>query len=416
MSSLSDFVRVVLHKELVRPESDKLLGAAGILLILLLASPDAAPAGSVPGAKEKELRELRGRIEALQKRLAGAEESKNEAVDALKESELAISDANRTLRELGQQSREINQQLTELRTESRQREEALKEQQALLTHLLYQQYLGGQTEPLKLLLNREDPNQIARHLHYFGYISRARAELIAELRATLTRLSQLAQEAEQKAAEFITVAAEQHAQRRRLEREKRARSQVLTKISRDIQRQRREISTLRRDENRLARLVEQLSKLVTRDRAAPRLRNERVPDASTDGDPFQELKGRLSLPVRGELANRFGSPRSDGGAVWKGLFIATRAGEEVRAVAAGRVVFADWLRGFGNLLIIDHGGAYMSLYGNNEALYKQVGDPIRSGETIATVGNSGGNADSGLYFELRHQGKPLDPLMWVGIE
>ncbi len=389
--------------------------AAGILLILLLASPDAAPAGSAPGAKEKELRELRGRIEALQKRLADAEESKNEAADVLKESERAISDANRTLRELGQQSREISQRLTELCAESRRHEEALKAQQVLLARLLYQQYLGGQTEPLKLLLNREDPGQIARHMHYFGYISRARAELIAELRTSLTRLKQLAQETEEKAAELATVTAGQHAQRQRLEREKRARSQVLTKISRDIQRQRREISTLRRDENRLARLVESLSRLVARGRPAPRLRNERVPDASGDGSPFQALKGRLNLPVRGELASRFGSPRSDGGVVWKGLFIATRAGEEVRAVAAGRVVFADWLRGFGNLLIIDHGDAYMSLYGNNETLYKQVGDPIRSGETIATVGNSGGNADSGLYFELRHQGKPLDPLSWVDV-
>ncbi|MBI2296917.1 MAG: peptidoglycan DD-metalloendopeptidase family protein [Betaproteobacteria bacterium] len=383
---------------------------------MLLASPPAAPAATSSGAKEKELRELRGRIEALQKRLADAEESKSEAVDALKESERAISDANRSLRGLGEQSRGINRRLAELRGESQQREEALKSQQELLARQLYQNYLGGRAEPLKLLLNREDPDQIARHLHYFAYISRARVQLISELRASLSRLRELAHEAEQNAAELAAVTREQHAQRQRLEREKRARAQVLARISRDIQRQRREIGTLRRDETRLARLVEQLSRLVARERPAPRLRNERVPDASTDGDPFQELKGRLSLPVRGELANRFGSPRSEGGAVWKGLFIAAKAGEEVRAVAAGRVVFADWLRGFGNLLIIDHGGAYMSLYGNNEALYKQVGEVIRGGEPIAIVGNSGGNADSGLYFELRHQGKPLDPLTWVGIE
>jgi septal ring factor EnvC (AmiA/AmiB activator) len=119
--------------------------------------------------------------------------------------------------------------------------------------------------------------------------------------------------------------------------------------------------------------------------------------------------------VRGELGNRFGSPRSDGGPAWRGLFIAAPAGEEVRAIAAGRVVFADWLSGFGNLLIIDHGGAYMSLYGNNEALYRQVGDTIRGGDPIAAVGNSGGNANSGLYFEVRHQGKPLDPLNWVTV-
>ena len=150
--------------------------------------------------------------------------------------------------------------------------------------------------------------------------------------------------------------------------------------------------------------------------SAPRLRNERLPDDSAKAGPFERLKGHLRLPVRGELNNRFGSPRFDGGLTWKGLFITARAGEEVRAIAAGRVVFADWLRGFGNLLIIDHGGAYMSLYGNNETLYKRVGETIQGGDPIAAVGNSGGNANSGLYFELRHEGKPLDPLRWVDIE
>ncbi len=387
--------------------------SAGVLLFLLLASPAAEPAAS--GAKEKELRELRGRIEALQKQLSGAEESKSEAADALRESERAISEANRSLRELGAHSREINRELAALGAESQRGKESLKAQQVLLARLLYQHYLGGQTEPLKLLLNREDPNEIARRLHYFGYISRARAQLIIDLRASLARLSELSEEARRKAAELAAVTTETHTQRGRLEREKRARNQVLTRISRDIQRQRREIGTLKRDENRLARLVESIARLVARAKPAPRLKNERVPQAPSGDSAFLELKGKLNLPVRGELANRFGSPRADGGVVWKGLFIAARAGEEVRAIADGRVVFADWLRGFGNLLIVDHGDAYMSLYGNNEALYKRVGDPIRGGESIAAVGASGGNADSGLYFELRHQGRPLDPLDWVNI-
>jgi septal ring factor EnvC (AmiA/AmiB activator) len=387
--------------------------AFGLLILLLLASPAAQPAGA--GAKEKELRELRGRIEALQKRLAEAEESKSEAADALRESERAISETNRELRVLGAQSREINQQLAELGAESRRHEEALKAQQERLARLLYQHYLGGEAEPLKLLLNREDPNDIARRLHYFGYISRARARLIVETRESLARLQQLARETGQKASELAVVTAESKALRARLEREKRARGQVLTRISRSIQRQRREIGTLKRDEARLTRLVASLARLLARAKPAPRVRNERVPQPSSGDSPFLELKGKLNLPVRGELANRFGSPRADGGVVWKGLFIAARAGEEVRAVADGRVVFADWLRGFGNLLIVDHGDAYMSLYGNNEALYKQVGDPIRGGEPVAAVGASGGNTDSGLYFELRHQGRPLDPLDWVSI-
>jgi septal ring factor EnvC (AmiA/AmiB activator) len=384
---------------------------AGVLLLLLLASPDAKPAGA--GAKEKELRELRGRIEALQKSLAEAEESKSEATDALRESERAISETNRALRELGAQSRETQRQLAVLGAESRRHEAALRTQQEQLTRLLYHHYLGSQSEPLKLLLNREDPNEIARRLHYFGYISRARTRLIVETRESLARLRQLARETAQKASELAAVTSESKALRSRLDREKRARSQVLTRISRDIQRQRREIGTMKRDEGRLARLVESLAKLMARSKPAPRLKNERVPQAPSGDSPFLELKGKLNLPVRGELANRFGSPRADGGVVWKGLFIAARSGDEVRAIADGRVVFADWLRGFGNLLIVDHGDAYMSLYGNNEALYKRVGDPIRGGEPVAAVGASGGNADSGLYFEMRHQGRPLDPLDWV---
>jgi septal ring factor EnvC (AmiA/AmiB activator) len=386
---------------------------AVVLLLLLLASPAAEPAEAA--AKEKELRELRGRIETLQKSLAEAEGTRSEATDALRESERAISETNRALRELGEQTREINLRLAEISAESRRGEDALKTQQVLLARLLYQQYLGGQSEPLKLLLNREDPNEIARRLHYFGYVSRSRAQLIEATRRNVAQLHELARNAAEKAAELAAVTDESRALRARLEREKRARSQVLTRISRDISRQRREIGTMKRDENRLAQLVERLGKLVARSKPAPRVRNERVPQPSGAEGAFPDLKGRLSLPVRGELANRFGSPRADGGVVWKGLFIAARSGEEVRAIADGRVVFADWLRGFGNLLIVDHGDAYMSLYGNNESLYKRVGDDIRAGDPVAAVGASGGNADSGLYFELRHQGRPLDPLDWVNI-
>lgn len=389
-----------------------------ILLVILLASAGAAAAATSPGRAKEDLRQLRDKIEALQKRLADAEESKNEAADALKESEGAISDASRTLRELGQQSREANRRLAELRAASQQSESTLGAQQALLARLLYQQYLGGQSEPLKLLLNREDPNQIARQLHYFSYISRARAGLIENLRSRLAQIKDLSHQVEQQVAELAAIATEQTVQKKRLEREKHARSQVLARISRNIQKQKHEIGTLRRNENRLTRLIEQLGRIVARAPArssAPRLKNERLPDKSGDGSPFGQLKGRLALPVRGELGNRFGSPRSDSGLIWKGLFIASKAGEEVRAIAAGQVVFANWLRGFGNLLIIDHGDGYMSLYGNNETLYKQVGDALRGGETIAAVGNSGGNADSGLYFEIRHQGRPFDPLSWVNV-
>ena len=136
-------------------------------------------------------------------------------------------------------------------------------------------------------------------------------------------------------------------------------------------------------------------------------------DASSSAKAFASLKGRLALPVRGELTNRYGAPREESGSTWKGLFIRSVSGETVHAVADGRVVYADWLRGFGNLLILDHGTGYMSLYANNEGLLRKVGERVRGGDPVSTVGASGGQADSGLYFELRRDGKTFDPLRWV---
>jgi len=290
---------------------------------------------------------------------------------------------------------------------------------------LYQQHVqhaGGQPEALRLLLSGNNPNDIARKLHYFSYLSRARADAIRDLRDNIARLKSLGDEAAARAAELAAIAAEQVSQRKRLEGEKRKYAGVLTRLSRDIQRQRQEVGAMQRNETRLSRLIEQLARIVTRapSPAKPgltakstRQRNNHVPEPQTPAGAFSQLRGQLALPVHGELAGRFGSPRSDGGLTWKGLLLAARGGESVRAVAAGRVVYADWLRGFGNLLIIDHGEGYMSLYGHNEALLKRVGDDIGSGDTVATVGNSGGGTDSGLYFELRHQGKPFDPMTWI---
>lgn len=351
----------------------------------------------------------------MQKRLAASEETKSEAVDALRESERAISETNRTLRELAGQQREVDARLAELQLQRQRSSADIEVQQARLARLLYQQYAGGQPDALKLLLNREDPNRIARDLYYLMHLSRAHADLITGLRSNLGRLTELTRDTQEQSAELAAINTEQRTLRQRLEADKRARINVLVKVSRQIEKQRREISTLKRDENRLARLIEQLSQMLSRSRSE-RLRNERLPDSSSDGTAFSQLKGRLNLPVRGELRNRFGSPREDSGLSWKGLFIAAPAGQEVKAIAAGRIVFADWLRGFGNLLIIDHGGGYMSLYGNNESLFKRVGEAAQGGETVAGVGNSGGNTNSGLYFEIRYQGKAFDPLGWINLK
>ena len=395
-----------------------LLGTLGraVLAVLILAALGAGVRAAAPpsNAQKQELNALRSRIEALQKTLAASEETKNETADALRESERAISETNRLLRGLAEDQRGVSSRLAELREQNQRTAGDLEAQRTRLARLLYQQYTGAQPDALKLLLNREDPNRIARDLHYLTHLARARAELIANLRSNLGRISDLTAQTQQESAALAAIDAAQQAQRKRLESEKAARKAVLAKVSRQIDKQRREISTLKRDETRLARLVERLSQMLARTKP-PGLRNERLPDGMPAIGAFGQLKGRLSLPVRGELKNRFGGPREGSGVLWKGLFIASPAGHDVKAIAGGRVVFADWLRGFGNLLIIDHGDGYMSLYGNNESLFKQVGDAARGGEAVAAVGNSGGNMDSGLYFEIRHQGVAFDPLGWVSL-
>jgi murein hydrolase activator len=377
----------------------------------------AVSAGALAGPQD-ELKDIRGRIEALRKQLTESESSKAEAADALKDSERAVSETSRKLYQISGQRHEVNTALSRLQSQSGAVESDIAGEQATLGRLLYQQYIGGQSDAIKLVLNGEDPNEIARQLHYLGYVSRARAELLASLRENLASLDKLTGETRRKSSELHSLQSEETQQMRRLEKEKAERQRVYVKVSDDIDKNRKQLSTLKRDEEQLSQLIERLAREAARKSKKPgkRLTNQALPNADTGSGPFRQLKGKLRLPVIGELMNRFGGQRQDSGLSWKGLFISAKAGREVKAIAGGRVVYADWLRGFGNLLILDHGDGYMSLYGNNESLLKQVGDEARAGDTIAAAGNSGGNPDSGLYFELRFQGKPFDPIPWVTLK
>ncbi|MFZ5523527.1 MAG: murein hydrolase activator EnvC family protein [Pseudomonadota bacterium] len=352
----------------------------------------------------------------MQTEMDKTSESKSEAADALRESERAISNINRKLSKLATQQRAADHKLGTLQEQQQQLNADIVRQQALLGKLLYQQYLGGKQEYLKLLLNHQDPNQVARDLHYYRHIARNRAVWLASLRDDLAELDAIGTAARKQRAELASLRSEQAVQKKSLEKEKRSRQRMLSRISLQLRQQRSEISRLQRDENRLAQLVEKITEMLAQPKSKSLFRNDSLPDSRFDGSPFGQLKGKLTPPVRGEIANRFGAPRPDSTVKWKGLFLRTSSGQTVKAIAAGQVVFADWLRGFGNLLIIDHGDGYMSLYGNNETLYKEVGDILRGGDTIAAVGNSGGNENFGLYFELRHKSKPLDPQKWLAVK
>jgi len=381
------------------------------LVFFLLVTPAVGLAQTPKEAEQ--LDALRGKIERLRQNISATEESRAEARDQLRESERAISDANRALRALGARRNAAGARLKSLAQEGQALEAEIASRQQILGRWLSLLYLNGERSYLRLLLSGGNPGTVARELHYYGYISRAQATFIEELRASLVRQRELELLAREASRELAAVESAQRRERSALLRQQNERRKVVTRISAQLREQRRQVKYFERDESRLSRLVEELSKVLA---ATALPRNERVPEAGAAEGLFEKMKGKLRLPIRGELTNRFGAQRSSGGPTWKGLFIRSPAGQEVRAVASGRVVFADWLRGFGNLLIIDHGQGYLTIYGNNESVLKQVGEAVRGGDAVATVGASGGNMESGLYFEIRHKGKPFDPMRWVSLK
>lgn len=395
----------------------------------------AASAGSAAVAapeiaeKRADLTELRGRIESLQKELSASETHRADAADRLRESERQISIQQRELLRLTQQQAALQNALQDLARQSQELAGTLSQQQLRLEQLVHRQYVQGHPGSLQLLLNGNDPNQVARDLHYLSAIAHARADLLTEVQGTLKKKQSLAESTRERAQELADVEAEQRERHGELVKQREERKVLLAEISGRIAHQRKEIGALQQDEKRLSQLIDRLSKIIAAQASKPKPRPSPGSDEparpgrveaenSYHPEPtrgsFAQLKGNLRLPVRGAVIGRFGAPREGG--VWKGIFIRAAGGSEVKAIANGRVVFADWMRGFGNLMIVDHGDGYLSIYGNNDSLLKQVGESVRGGETVASVGNSGGNPESGLYFELRHQGQTIDPMKWASLK
>ncbi len=410
-----------------------------LFVLLALCAPLCAGANQAD-RKQSELDALKQRLQTLQEEFHNTQANRREAADELRQSERAISSAVRLLRQLDSERQRAQTELKDLTQQTVAAETRIRQQQAHLSQALRAAYLRGQGDALKLMLNGADPNQTARDLRYLAHLSRAQHAMIESLRADLARLAVLQQRTQKKSSDLVQLQAAREIEQQKLVAEKRQREQVMHKLSEQIRQQRLEISNLKRDERSLTQLVERLNRLMaqqaareaarmraaqqerrTQDEAknvAPKSRrpvavNTETPVAHSTGQPFSRMKGSLRLPVAGELMNRFGAPREDGGLSWKGLFIRAAQGSVVKVIAAGQVVFSEWLRGFGNLIIVDHGEGYMSLYSNNESLYKQVGERVQPGDPIAAVGNSGGQPDPGLYFEMRHQSRPVNPLLWM---
>lgn len=417
----------------------KQLVSCAVVACTLIASP-CFSAKKIDAAKE-DLSDIQTKIQALKKELDSKQEAHKDATDALKDSETAISAANQKLHDINQKQQQNKSTLNSLKKQSLNINDKLGVQQQQLSDLLRQQYMHGNQSYTQLILQDKNPSEIARDVQYFSYIAKAHAKVIDDMQGNLAKVKELNNKTATALQEVANLKAKQEAERKTLVAQKQEKSKVVKSLSSQIAAQRNEIDKLKRDEKSLSNLVERLAKIVppvvkhkkTKKSLPDEEVADEVPSKSSDKDSknktviasnetlpsndfaginFASLRGKLHLPVRGEVTNHFGASREDTGVSWKGLFIKSAEGSDVKSVADGRVVFADWMRGFGNLIIVDHGNGYMSLYGNNQAVLKHVGEEVDAGDTIASVGNSGGNESNGLYYELRRNSQPFDPLSW----
>ncbi len=347
-----------------------------------------------------QLERLREKIRSL-KAEVDRDESKRDVIrEALHRSERRIGGISAELRSLRATLDEKNRRIQRLNADRDLHQRRLTEQADIFGRMVYATYIMGRQGYIKMLLNQKDPAKLGRAITYYRYFARARSHQIDAINQSLTSLTRLREHLEGENRELSALEQTQLENRRALELRQRERGILLAKLNEKIRSRSDELEMLRRDERRLERLLAELTELM-----------QEVPLLQNDEASFDEMKGRLTLPVRGTIEARFNQHKK-GNMRWQGLFLKAPEDRVVHAVFRGRVAFADWLRGFGLLLIIDHGDGYMSLYSHNKLLYKEVGDWVDAGDPIAAVGNSGGLNQTGLYFEIRHNGKPRNPLLW----
>jgi septal ring factor EnvC (AmiA/AmiB activator) len=443
-----------------------------VLAACVLGAASASAAKPTERSKQKAAAEaaradIAQKLGVLKKDIGRTESEKEHAADALASSEVAISDAKRALRELAAEQADTNARLLDLGNAQQKLTATIATQQQQLAKLLREHYVAGNEDRIKLLLSGDNPNRINRDLQLMAYVSQAQAKLLTALRANLAQVDANRQDTENAKQELEEIALEQREQQALLEKEKARRAELLGSLSKRLVAQRKQAGNLERDEQRMAGLVDKLAKLIREQAeaaAAEKRRQEALAAAkakqeaeakaerlriakqnANNGKPgakvvepeepkvvrrpadkpvdialapvmpdgaFARLRGQLLAPIAGKLATKFGSKNAEG-ASWKGVLIKAPEGSDVKAIAAGRVIYARWMRGLGNLLIVDHGNEYWSIYGNNQALLKREGDPVKAGELVASAGNTGGSEESGLYFEMRFKGSPMDPASWI---
>lgn len=347
------------------------------------------------------LEELRKTINTLQKSLDAQRDEHDKLRKQLRIAEKAIGGIVRHLDVINRKLRNQQKRVANLQNERRGLWTELAGQRRVLSGQLRSAYAIGRQEYMKLLLNEQDPAVLGRTLVYYDYLNRARSERIDTIRDQVQRLEQVESDLKESSAALEMTRAEQLVEKQRLERSHEERKEVLEQLARQIRTREQKLGQVRADAQHLETLLTGLREALAD-----------IPAAAGKRESFAALRGKLTLPVQGSIRASFGSLRKEGKLRWQGVLINAREGSPVRAVSHGRVAYADWLRGFGLMVIIDHGDGYMSLYGQNQSLFVSTGDWIEAGEVIASAGSSGGQEHSGVYFEIRSNGKPTNPLRW----
>lgn len=374
------------------------LGFLSLVTCLLL------PALILPAAAAADdsahLRDLRTRIDSLQLKLNETREQRDSVRQQLETLDRRLGPLVTSLRDTERRLRRERSRVQRLEKQSDKRRRELARESEELAELVHATYQAGRQSELRLVLEDQSPARLSRTLAYYRYVEQARIERLRHIESVLRELSRLEESRREAARELERLIAAQRQEKSQWETLRQERRRLHTRLSRELRHRGHELERLNADRARLERLVNEIRPLLP---AMP------PPPA---GAKFSVMQGRLPLPANGRLLARFNEPRQIGNLRWKGIFLAGREGQPVQAVFGGRVVYAEWLRGFGLLLILDHGDGYMTLYGHNQSLAKSVGDWVEGGETIATVGITGDQSRPGVYFEVRHHGAPADPLRW----
>ena len=369
-------------------------------LLLAPAAPAAAQDGDLAKIKEQELEAVRERISDLKESMDRRAGERDRITSELQEAEVALAGKRRHLEDIERQLAQSEREKARLDGELREREAALAAESEQLAAQVASAYTSGREERLKLLLNQHDPATLGRLLTYYRYMSDMRGDNIATVNRHIAELSELRASAAAEEQRLAGLVATRAAELAELDQAQARRRKLLASLKNRIASEGDEIERLAAEEEDLARLIAELTSILS-------------DYPITSEAPFSQLKGELTWPVAGNLLHDFGQPRASGDLRWNGVVLAAPRGREVRAIYHGRVVFAEWLAGMGLLVIVDHGENYMTLYGYNETTLKIAGDWVAPGDVIATVGDSGGQPQTGLYFEIRQGATPVNPRSWV---